>query len=255
MLLGIPTGMDVRESLKNYGLNDDEAALYLAALELGEAPISAIAERAGVNRSTAYAVAKALETRGLMGSYRMRGGLRFVAADPKTLLAQSRKRTEEIAAIVPELDALAMAAPHKPKVISYEGKEGYFTVAEDALSVPNTTLLHIGSLTNIWSVFGKEHHLTYFVPTRRQRRIRMRCLYFPQRVKEEAGATGHADDLREVRYLPEQYSYPNSMLIFRNKVAIFTSRKEFITVLIESEEIAEAERQKFEMLWNATRTD
>ncbi len=39
------------------------------------------------------------------------------------------------------------------------------------------------------------------------------------------------------------------MLIFRNKVAIFTSRKEFITVLIESEEIAEAERQKFEILW------
>jgi len=235
--------------LKEYGLGDDEVALYLAALAFGEAPIAAIAERAGVNRSTAYTVAKSLEARGLMGSYRMRGGLRFVASDPKTLLAQSRKHTDDIAAIIPELEALAMRAPQKPKVTSYEGKEGYYTVAEDSLSVPNTILLHIGSLTDIWSVIGKEYDLTHFVPRRLQQHIRIRCLYFPSGVREQVGAMDHAKELREVRYLPERHAYSNSMLIFRNKVAIFTSRKEFITVLIESEEIAEAERQKFEMLW------
>ncbi len=240
---------DARTVLESYGLNNDEVALYLAALELGESLISAIAERAGVNRSTAYAVAKALEGKGLMGSYRMRGGMRFVASDPKTLMAQVAKRAEEVAAILPELEALAMAAPQRPKITSYEGKEGYFTVAEDALSVPNTTLLHIGSLTDIWSIIGKEYDLTHFVPRRLQQRIRIRCLYFPQRVKEEVGAMDHVKELREVRYLPQSHTYPNSMLIFRNKVAIFTSRKEFITILIESEEIAEAERQKFAMLW------
>ncbi|MBI4450217.1 hypothetical protein HY634_04100, partial [Candidatus Uhrbacteria bacterium] len=237
--------MDARKVLEAYGLNGDEVALYLAALALGESPISVIAERAGVNRSTAYTIAKSLEARGLMGSYRMRGGLRFVAADPKTLLAQSRKRAEDIATIVPELEALAMAALHKPKVTSYEGKEGYFTVAEDALGVPNTTLLHIGSLTDIWGVIGKEYDLTHFVPRRLQQHIRIRCLYFPSGVKEQVGAMDHAKELREVRYLPEAHAYSNSMLVYRNKVAIFTSRKEFITVLIESEEIAEAERQKF----------
>lgn len=243
--------MILRDVIKNFGLTTDEAALYLAALELGESPISEIAKRAGVNRSTAYAIAKALEGRGLMGSFRMRGGFRFVASDPKTLLAQAEKRTAELKAILPELDALHAKAPQRPKVTSYEGKEGYFTIAEDALSVPNSTMLHIGSLTDIWSVIGEQYDLTHFVPKRLQQRIRIRCLYFPEGVRETVGAMDHAKELREVRYLPEEFAYPNSMLIYRNKVAIFTSLQEFITVLIESEEIADAERQKFEMLWRA----
>lgn len=243
--------MALRDVIKAFGLTDDEAAMYLAALEVGESPIAAIAKRAAVNRSTAYAVAKSLEGKGLLGILRMRGGLRFIASDPRTLLAQAEKRAADIKAILPEINALHAQASHRPKMTMYEGKEGYLTVAEDALAVPNTTMLHIGSLTDIWSVIGKEYDLTHFVPTRLQRHIRIRCLYFPKGIRETVGAMDHARELREVRYLPQEFAYPNSMLIYRNKVAIFTSLQEFITVLIESEEIAEAEWQKFEMLWRA----
>lgn len=243
--------MTPRDTIQGLGLTADEVALYLAALELGESPISAIAKRAGINRSTAYTVAKSLEQKGLLGSFRMRGELRFVASNPKTLLAQAEKRTADLKAILPELDALHAGAPHRPKVTSYEGKEGYYTVVEDSLRVPNITLRHIGSLTDVWSVIGREYDLTHYVPTRLKQHIRICCLYFPEGVKEEVGTMDHAKELREVRYLPQQHAYPNSTLIYRNKVAIFTSRQEFITVLIESEEIAEAERQKFDMLWSA----
>lgn len=243
--------MATNSAIENLGITADEAALYLAALELGESPISAIAKRAGINRSTAYVVAKSLEQKGLLGSFRMRGELRFVASNPKTLLTQAEKRTADLKAILPELDALHAGAPHRPKVASYEGKEGYFTTAEDALSVPNITMRHIGSLTDIWSVIGREYDLTHFVPTRLQRHIRIRGLYFPKGIREQVDAMSHAKELREVRYLPQEFAYPNSMLIYRNKVAIFTSLRELITVVIESEEIAEAERQKFDMLWSA----
>ena len=48
-----------------------------------------------------------------------------------------------------------------------------------------------------------------------------------------------------------RYSFSCLLLVPAARVvAIFTSLQELITVLIESEEIAEAERQKFDMLWN-----
>jgi hypothetical protein len=39
-------------------------------------------------------------------------------------------------------------------------------------------------------------------------------------------------------------------LIYRNAVTICTSKKELIAVKIESEEIAEAEKKKFDLIWD-----
>ncbi len=242
--------MDIQQALKSYGLDAKEAALYVAALEVGESPLSDIAEHAGVKRSTAYAVATSLEQKGLIGSFVMRGRLRYVPAQPKTLLAQAEKKLSDISSVVPQLQAITRKETHKPLVSYFEGKEGYYTVVEDALRVPNTTMYHIGSLKDIWNVIGKEYDMKHFVPTRVKKRIHIRCLYFPREVQQELQTMNDAAELREVRYLPQERFYPNSSLIYGHKVAIFTSVKEFITVLIESAEIAQAERQKFAMVWD-----
>ena len=42
------------------------------------------------------------------------------------------------------------------------------------------------------------------------------------------------------------------MAIYGNKVAYFTSEKELVSVVIESDEISEMERQKFKFLWNSS---
>lgn len=245
--------MDIQQALKSYGLDTKEAALYVAALELGESALSDIAERAGIKRSTAYTIATTLEQKGLIGSFVMRGRLRYVPAQPKTLLAQAKKRTSDIASVVPELEAITKKESHKPQVSYFEGKEGYYTVVEDALRTSNTTIYHMGSLQDIWNVIGKEYDLQHFVPSRVKKRIHIRCLYFPQEIQAELEQLHDGAELREIRYLPQENFYPNSSLIYGNKVATFTSEKEFITVLVESAEIAKAERQKFLMLWESAK--
>jgi hypothetical protein len=59
----------------------------------------------------------------------------------------------------------------------------------------------------------------------------------------------HAELLRKVKYLPEENIYNTSKLIYGNKVAIFSSKKELITVIIESDDIALSEKQNFDILW------
>ena len=46
--------------LKNLGLSEKAAQVYLASLELGEAPVQKLAERAGLKRTTVYYVLEEL---------------------------------------------------------------------------------------------------------------------------------------------------------------------------------------------------
>lgn len=54
------------EKLKNLGLNEKEARVYLAALELGEASVQEIAQKSGVKRVTAHVAIEKLKTEGLL---------------------------------------------------------------------------------------------------------------------------------------------------------------------------------------------
>ncbi len=106
--------MDIKIALKNYGLEDEEGRLYLAALETGESPLARIAKKAGLKRSSAYVIAKKLEEKGLLGNFKMRNGLRFVAAQPSILLEQLNRKTKEISEILPELRAII----NQPSIIA-----------------------------------------------------------------------------------------------------------------------------------------
>ena len=54
------------ESLTKFGLSAKEAAVYKAIFELGRSTATSIAERAGINRSTAYVVLESLLKEGLL---------------------------------------------------------------------------------------------------------------------------------------------------------------------------------------------
>ena len=249
MLLSVKTtDMDIKVILKSYGLIDAEVALYLAALTLGESPLSVTAKKAGIKRSTAYAIAKSLEEKGLLGSFRMRDGLRFVPTSPQILLALAQKRFSDISAAVPSLEAMARREPSKPHITYYEGSEGYIVAAENSLKIsPGSVIRYIGSLTEAYKVVGMEYDTQQYIPARIKRRISFRGLCFASETPKEikSDPTG----FREIRFLPEAYVHHASSLIYEDTVAIFSSQKELITISIESQQIAEAERQKFDLLW------
>ena len=56
--------MDIQEALRNFGLNDKEARVYVALLELGQTTAYAIAERSGLKRPTVYVILDDLRQKG-----------------------------------------------------------------------------------------------------------------------------------------------------------------------------------------------
>src|SRR3989338_1311155 len=99
--------------LKNLGLSDNEAKVYLAMLELGPATMLEISAKAGINRPTAYVQVEALKKLGLVSTQTKGKKQLFMAESPDQLESiMESKRTEleqkkgELGKILPELLAL-----------------------------------------------------------------------------------------------------------------------------------------------------
>lgn len=240
---------DIKQSLKELGLEDGEVALYLAALKLGEAGMSELAREAQVKRTSAYVIFQALEKKGLMGSFKMRGRHKFVATAPDILLSITQKRAEDLKNILPQLNSFAHKKNQQPQITYYEGKEGYFLACEQSLQTPNSVVYHLGSISEVHKVISEDYDLNYYIPTRLKKHVKFKALYFQSQMPQSFLKSNHAELLREVRYLPENHIYQTSKLIYGNKMAIFSSKKELITVVIESPDIVASEIATFNTIW------
>ena len=238
----------IEDVLGAVGLNSKEIGLYLAALNYGDAPMSRLAKQAGIKRSTAYQIFRGLEKRGIMGSFKMRGGMRFAAMSPDALYALRKKELGDFASVLPQLKALEKKKGVRPKVSYFEGQEGYRLAIEDSLAKPGNLLRTIGSLTETYKTMGEEYDLKYYVPTRIKQNISIRALLFPD-VRDDLAGRNHAKELRDIKWLPKKYWFEGSSLIYDNKVVTVSGEREMITVVIESETIAKGEKQKFDLLW------
>lgn len=114
--------------LKNIGLSDNEAKVYLAMLELGPAPVLEIAAKASINRPTAYFQIESLKKMGLVSSQNKGAKQLFLAESPdqlefiinrETKLIEQKKT--ELSKVLPELKTLYNLAEDKPLVRFLKG--------------------------------------------------------------------------------------------------------------------------------------
>src|SRR3989339_715654 len=218
--------METMQVLKNLGLTEQEARIYLAALELGAASIQKVAARANIKRPTSYTIAKELMSKGFMGSFVDRGGLKLTAETPDKLLVIAKRRQEDLAGILPRLQALRSTKTDKPQITYYEGKEAYFVIAEDTLKFKNITAYMTGSLAGIH-----------------------KGIFSAEKVTKKYHTLDKAH-LREIKFMPEQFAYPTFQIIYGDRVAFFASQDEMFGFIIKSKDYAEMEKKKFEFMWS-----
>lgn len=246
--------MGIQNVLKKIGLDDDEAAVYMACLELGPNAVAKIAKHSGVKRTTVYLVAKSLMEKGLLGQYNTRHGVHLSVQPPEYLLSQMEEKAKELAGILPQLKAVARKDAGRPQIKYFEGKEGYFSVSEDTLQKHASEVLWLGNPKAIYDVIGEKYDNEYYIPTRLKRKIKLRALLFKNSWSEKFKRGVDPEFLRNVEFLPDNFPFHSTQFIYQNKVAFISSTKELISVLIESRDLAEMERAKFEMLWKSARS-
>ena len=244
---------DLLHVLKAVGLDDKEAELYLVGLQLGSSPASEYAKAVGFNRITTYNALEELVRRGHFTMMRKVRGKWYAPVAPEYLALEARKNAEALNRMLPELRSLQGSQYRKPHVRYYEGWEGVRHVYEDTLTAKSELLNFANSavVRVFWPNYDEE-----YVAQRVRHGIHLRGIA----PDDEAGQRVHGEDtqrLREIRLVPaSDFDFTNEINIYDHKVAICSfdsglrgSSADMFGIIIESKEVAETQRQIFEMAW------
>lgn len=241
--------------LKELGMAEKEAKVFLASLELGSGSVQEIAKKADINRATTYVIIAKLMKKGLMSSVEKGKKTFFQTEDPKRLLKlleeqeeSLKHKEEEFKKYLPELETLFNIAEEKPKVRFFEGKEGLIAIREDYFKAKDK---------NVLGIFGKGEEKNIFTEQERKdalnerikRGINLRMLYTDnEKYKPETEPPQTAS-----RFVPrEKFPLSSTFFIYDNKVSIVSLRGKLVGVIIENKEIANTFRSIFELAWDGS---
>ncbi|HUY05122.1 MAG TPA: helix-turn-helix domain-containing protein [Candidatus Paceibacterota bacterium] len=222
--------------LRNLGLSDKEASLYLTLLGLNQASVQGIAAAAHLNRSTAYVLLDSLTEKRFVERHSRAGVLEYSAHMPQELLkkAEGSVVDAELAhtAVVKALDELEAIMPDKKdatRAIFFESMEGIKATWQEVIAASATVdvrgFLHASAAADNF----KEKK---------------------SGVKIIAATNGNGAKLPEhIRLIPaENYSFMSDFYIFGNTIALISEAEEF-AVRIESKQFAEVLRETFDLAW------
>lgn len=241
----------LEKQLQALGLSEKEAKVYLAALELGQAPVQKIAAAAKLPRPTCYLQINTLSQRGLMTSVEEGKKRLFIAEPPEALLTLFQHEAEEVktkqealAHMLPELKS-RMTGDDLPKVRLYEGLEGLEAMRRELLKLKNTEWYVICGADHYDSVVPRDSQVTQL---RRIVSQRLRCKAILVDVKPTEKIIPELKYLYERYWVPSsKYDFPGEIAIFGNKVALLSYDKRPIGVIIENRAISTAMRSFFKL--------
>ncbi len=241
-------------SLIRLGLSEKEAAVYAAALALGQGTAQHIATRANVSRATAYDTLAALERRGLITEQERRGTRMYLSETPQRFealveveRAELEGKRHVLAGTMPMLMALFNAEGPKPHVRYLEGEEGLETVRRMFLGLKGEFVQFL-SYDDVLE--RRELHTGHQEHLRRLADVEARVLLAMK--KPDAKAVPKLPHAR-VRLLPADILPMRGEITVRGScVFLYAYRPRVLSVAVTSKDLADSMRALFELAWRGS---
>ncbi len=249
------------ENLKKLGLKPNDAAVYLALLELGNGTVTEISHKAALNRTTGYDILERLCLYGIVGRVTT-GKKKIYAAESPTRLRQflenkkqvAERRLEDLKTLLPDLQSL-YKTELKPTIKFAEGKEQMEKIYNDALETkgPIYSILNLKNYAEFFEEAGTKQSIE-----RAKRGIKEKVLS----IKNETALAWHEKTYKgkkklqahtEYRWIEQkkEYSTAGEINVFDDKVIVMLSRPdENAAFEIQSQTFADFLKIVFERAWN-----
>lgn len=228
--------------LQEFGLTESESKVYLALLENGPSLAGQLSRKTGVHRRNVYDITERLIKKGLIG-YILKNNRRFFeAVNPQRLNEILSERQNELNESLPGLMNLYQKTKEKQETNFFKGIEGLKSVFQDQLE-DNKEVLILGASRSAFEILP--FYFKWYDKDRIKKKIKAKILASESLTKKIPNA--------EIRYLPEKYSNPLAINIYKNKVAIILWKKDPIAIVIQESEIADSYRKYFELMWKTAK--
>lgn len=239
--------------LKETGLDEQRASVYLQTLSLGEATAKELSDQVGMSRTAIYDNLRVLEERGYI--HVMHQGKRkvFVPLHPKELYKKFNQQRQQLKDLLPDFLAMFAEGSHQPFVQMFTGQHAAREVFEDILSVTKKEYTYF-SPPNITYTMVEKKYIKEWVKRRVEKGIHSKSLRVKEReMLREPVFTQEKEYLRQIRYLPAYVDLKASIYMYENNIGIISTKKEAATCIIHSPDLAFSFKQIFQFLWGISK--
>ncbi|NQV90434.1 hypothetical protein HQ487_03445 [Candidatus Uhrbacteria bacterium] len=234
--------------LEAYGLDEKEAKVYLAGLELGSSTVLELARRTELPRTTLYPILEKLKQGGVFREGKNKSAIVYFPETPTRLLEKMKERERELEQSMSELELLQDTTHTVPGVTFYEGTEGFKRLWKQLLDSGVQEYRLITSGTGLLDYVKEPYLVKRIVEERKKRGIKSRQL-----IRSGKDAMNiirkDSDELRESRILPADIELPATVIIFADQVAFITTRKENTIIILASGDVATTYKTLFDLVW------
>ncbi len=244
-------------ALQGFGMSAAEINVYLALLELGAQPASIVARKANLKRGHAYNVLAELSKKGVVQEFERKGVRTFTCCRPAVLLSLLERREQDLEGIkrsllqsLPILEGIINPLAIQPKVRFYQGIEGIKEIYEDTLRFPKQDLYAVGDFDHY---FPRENSpelndwMWRYCDRRAKAGIRYLGIVNKSPVTDLAFARRKGQ--KRIFKMLRNVELPVEVNIYGDRVAIISSSKDMVGLIVEDKPTADTLRNFHQAVW------
>ncbi len=236
--------MNIESKLQTLGLTDAQANIYVSLLKLGKGSVKEIAQECGYHRTNIYDILEELKEEGIVSFYKEGNTSIYKPVEPEQLESLIQEKKEALEEALPELKDLFAYQKEEVEAEVFKGEEGMKKIFSNMLRESNEVFYGL----NIKGQLRED--LPEYAETFYRRWKKEDLLYRGIYSKEYTPATTFKGPA-EIRYISKEYQTPVATHIYGNHVSIELWQPSLIAVQITSEDVAEAYKDYFTLLWNS----
>ncbi len=240
----------LNQILRDIGLDENEARVYLASLSLGSTTVLKIARASGIKRTTVYSVIDALKDKGLV-QVELKGLKQTYAAEnPENLGIVLERRKNEFQNTLSEFMALYKLQGGESTIKYYTGLKAMQNIYMETLKEikPHEDYLVIANQEK-WYTLQPDFALK-FIEERAKLNIKTRLLFQDSEIAREHKKIERNFN-QEIKILPKGNPLNVDTLLLPNKLIVLELTPPYMTVIIENKSIIELHREMFEIIWQS----
>jgi len=238
---------DLITKLEALHLNQNEAKVYLALLEIGQTSAGNIIKSVQLHRSVVYEALDKLISKKLVFKLIRKNISYFQPTNPERLMENVENEKEIVKEILPSLKN--MIDEKLPEIIIHEGIEAYRRFWLDSvrnMPVGSTDYVAI-SIGDKWIEYlGKD--VKKYMKIKTERQIKWKMIVFDLNLVEMEMVRKNPE-LNEYRLIKRDFPREGNYNVFNDDTLILHSIVEPMIIEIKSKNLAKVFRSNFDLLW------
>jgi sugar-specific transcriptional regulator TrmB len=238
------------ENLKEFGLEENEAKVYLASLSLGPTTILKLSKHGEVKRTTVYEIVDSLEKKGLMKKEIHGFKTLYSPEHPERLKNSLESKRVLFLHVLPELEGKYHLKGTESSIKYYEGLTAIENVYDDLLKdlKPHDFYYAISNIAE-WQGLDEEFFMRNHVEKRAKMHINTKLIFTDSPLAQNRKTTERNFN-EEIKTISKDTNIHLDFVITPHKLVMFQLHSPLIALVIENQTMINAQKEIFELLWN-----